>query len=308
MNDLLDLAPEVRDAIAEGRPVVALESTIIAHGMAFPQNHETAQALETIVRDGGAVPATIAILGGRLKVGLTASELQSLATSDDITKASTRDIPYLVATGGNGATTVAATMRIAGLAGIAVFATGGIGGVHRGAEASFDISADLTELGATNVAVISAGAKSILDIGLTLETLETLSVPVVVYRADEFPAFYSRASGHKAPARLDSAEAIARMMRAKWRLGMAGGISVANPIPATDEIPAATIDGAIRTAVAEMEARGISGKDTTPFILAKVNEITGGVSLKVNIALVKNNARLAAEIAVAYARLAADEN
>ena len=308
MNDLLELAPEVRDAIAEGRPVVALESTIIAHGMVFPQNHETAQALETIARDGGAVPAMIAILGGRLKVGLTASELQLLATSNDIAKASTRDIPYLVATGGNGATTVAATMRIAGLAGIAVFATGGIGGVHRGAEASFDISADLTELGATNVAVISAGAKSILDIGLTLETLETLSVPVVVYRADEFPAFYCRTSGHKAPARLDSAEAIARMMRTKWRLGMAGGISVANPIPAADEIPAATIDGVIRTAVAEMEARGISGKDTTPFILAKVNEITGGVSLKANIALAKNNARLAAEIAVAYARLAADEN
>ena len=306
MNDLLDIAPEVRDAVAGGRPVVALESTIIAHGMAFPQNLETARAVEAIVRVGGAVPATIAILGGRIKVGLSSGDLERLATANDIAKASTRDIPYLVAAGGSGATTVAATMRLAALAGIRVFATGGIGGVHRGGETSFDVSADLTELATTGVAVISAGAKSILDIGLTLEKLETLSVPVVVYRADEFPAFYSRASGHQSPLRLDSAEAIARMMQAKWQLGIAGGISIANPIPAADEIPAATIDGAIRTALAEMAAHGIAGKDATPFMLAKVNELTGGDSLKANIALVKNNARLGAEIAVAYARLAAD--
>jgi len=303
MNAFLDIAPDVREALAAGRPVVALESTIIAHGMAFPQNLETAWAVEAIVREGGAAPATIAILDGRLKVGLSATELERLATATGIAKASTRDIPYLVAAGGNGATTVAATMRIAAMAGIPVFVTGGIGGVHRGAATSFDISADLTELATTSVAVISAGAKSILDIGLTLETLETLSVPVVVYGADEFPAFYSRASGHKAPMRLDTAEAVAAMMQAKWRLGMAGGISIANPIPAADEIPAARIDAAIQAALAEMPGRGIAGKEATPFILARVNEITGGASLRANIALIKNNARLGAAIAVAYGRL-----
>jgi pseudouridylate synthase len=303
MNAFMDIAPDLREALAGGRPVVALESTIIAHGMAFPQNLETARAVEAIVREGGALPATIAILDGRLKVGLSAAELERLATASGIAKASARDIPYLVAAGANGATTVAATMRIAAMAGIPVFATGGIGGVHRGAATSFDISADLTELATTSVAVVSAGAKSILDIGLTLETLETLSVPVVVYRADEFPAFYSRTSGHKAPMRLDTAEAVAAMMRAKWQLGMTGGISIANPIPAADEIPAATIDAAIRTALAEMPGRGIAGKDATPFLLARVNEITGGASLRANIALIKNNARLGAAIAVAYARL-----
>jgi len=303
MNECLDIAPTVRAALAGGQPVVALESTIIAHGMAFPQNLETARAVEAIVEATGAVPATIAILGGRLKVGLSAGELEHLATASKVAKTSTRDIPYLVAAGADGATTVAATMRIAAMAGIRVFATGGIGGVHRGAATSFDISADLTELAATSVAVISAGAKSILDIGLTLETLETLSVPVVVYGADEFPAFYSRSSGYRAPMRLDSADAIAAMMQAKWRLGMAGGISIANPIPAADEIPVATIDGAIQAALAEMAGRGIAGKDATPFILARVNEITGGASLQANVALVKNNARLGAEIAVAYARL-----
>jgi pseudouridine-5'-phosphate glycosidase len=304
MNEFLDIAPEVAIALAEGRPIVALESTIIAHGMPFPQNLATAQAVEAIVRHGDAVPATIAILDGRLKVGLGAAELERLARARDMAKASTRDIAYLVATRGDGATTVAATMRIAALAGIRVFATGGIGGVHRGAAASFDVSADLTELSTSAVAVVSAGAKSILDIGATLERLETLSVPVVVYRADEFPAFYSRAGGHKAPLRLDDAQDIARLMRAKWSLGLSGGISVANPIPAEHEIPAAAIERAIATALKEMAARGIGGKDATPFMLAKVNEITGGASLEANIALIENNARLGAEIAVAYVQLA----
>jgi pseudouridine-5'-phosphate glycosidase len=303
MNEFLDIAPEVAAATAEGRPIVALESTIVAHGMPYPQNLATAQAVETIVRAGGAVAATIAILDGRLKVGLGVAELERLARAQDMAKASTRDIAYLVATRGNGATTVAATMRIAALAGIRVFATGGIGGVHRGAATSFDVSADLTELATSAVAVVSAGAKSILDIGATLETLETLSVPVVVYRADEFPAFYSRASGHKAPLRLDEVQDIARLMRAKWALRLAGGISVANPIPIEHEIPAATIERAIETALQEMTARGIAGTEATPFMLAKVNEITGGDSLKANIALIENNARLAAEIAAAYAHL-----
>jgi len=306
MNEFLDIAPEVAAAIAEQRPVVALESTIIAHGMPYPQNFAMARTVEGIVRAGGAVPATIAIIGGRLKVGLDAAELEVLARADNIAKASTRDIPYLAATRAHGATTVAATMRIAALAGIRVFATGGIGGVHRGADRSFDVSADLTELATTSVAVVSAGAKSILDIGATLEKLETLAVPVVVYRADEFPAFYSRNSGHKAPRRLDRVEDIARMMRAKWALGLAGGISIANPIPPASEIPAATIAPAIEEAVREMAARGIAGKEATPYLLARLNEITGGDSLRANIALIENNARLGAEIAVAYARLIAD--
>ncbi len=303
MNEFLDIAPEVNDALSGGRAIVALESTIIAHGMPYPQNLAMARAVEGIVRAGGAVPATIAIIDGRLKVGLGAAQLDLLARGDGVAKTSTRDIPYLVATRAHGATTVASTMRIAALAGIPVFATGGIGGVHRGAEASFDISADLTELARTDVAVVSAGVKSILDIGATLERLETLAVPVVVYRADEFPAFYSRNSGHKAPLRLDTAEEIARMMRTKWSLGIAGGISIANPIPPASEIPAAQIEQAIAEAVLEIAARKIAGKDATPFMLARINEITGGDSLKANIALVENNARLAAEIAVAYARL-----
>ena len=304
-NEFLDIAPEVATAIAARRPVVALESTIVAHGMPYPQNLATAQAIEAIVRAGGAIPAIIAILDGRLKVGLGAAQLERLAQAVDVAKTSTRDIAYLVAMRGSGATTVAATMRIAALAGIRVFATGGIGGVHRGAATSFDVSADLTELATSAVAVVSAGAKSILDIGATLEALETLSVPVVVYRADVFPAFYSRESGHKAPLRLDSAEDIARMMQAKWVLGLAGGISVANPILAEHEIPAATIGRAIEAALQEMTARGIGGKEATPFMLAKVNEITGGDSLKANIALIEGNARLASEIAVAYAQLTA---
>jgi pseudouridine-5'-phosphate glycosidase len=303
MNEFLEIAPEVATAIAERRAVVALESTIIAHGMPYPRNLDMARGVEGVVRAGGVVPATIAIICGRLKVGLGADELELLARAEGVAKASTRDIPYLIATRAHGATTVASTMRIAALADIRVFATGGIGGVHRGAGESFDVSADLAELATTAVAVVSAGVKSILDIGATLEQLETLSVPVVVYGADEFPAFYSRSSGHKAPLRLDSAADIARMMRTKWSLGIAGGISIANPIPVAAEIPAATIERAIEEAVREMTTRKIAGKEATPFMLAKVNEITGGDSLTANIALVENNARLAAEIAVAYARL-----
>lgn len=302
MNEFLDIAPEVRAALAEGRPAVAFESTIVAHGMPWPRNLETARSVERLVRAGGAVPATIAVIGGRLKVGLAAAELEMLATAEDVAKASTRDIAYLLATGGNGATTVAATMRIAAMAGLRVFVTGGIGGVHRGWGQSLDISADLTELATSDVAVVSAGAKAILDIGATLEHLETLSVPVVVYGSDEFPAFYSRASGCQAPLRLDDAGAVARMMRARWALG-GGGISIANPIPAAAEIPAAEIADAIDAALAEMAARNIGGKEATPFLLARVNAITGGRSLDANVALIENNAKLGAEIAVAHAAL-----
>jgi pseudouridine-5'-phosphate glycosidase len=297
----LEIATEVAEALAGNRPVVALESTIIAHGMPHPQNLETAQALEQIIRDGGAIPATIAVIAGIYKVGLSAAELYILATDPDVAKLSSRDLPMAATKLTHGATTVAATMRLAALAGIRVFATGGIGGVHRGAETSFDISADLTELAETPVAVISAGAKSILDIGLTLEVLETLGVPVIAYGQDEFPAFYSRSSGFKAPMRLDSPAEIAAFMRAKWDLGARGGISIANPIVASDEIPAETIEATIRAALAQAAAKGIAGKAVTPFLLAEVNTATAGRSLTANIALVKNNVRLATEIAVAYA-------
>jgi pseudouridine-5'-phosphate glycosidase len=296
-----EVAAEVQQALAENRPVVALESTIIAHGMPHPQNLETAQALEQIIRDAGAVPATIAVIAGDFKVGLTAAELYVLATEKDVMKLSVRDLPLAAAKRLHGATTVAATMRLAARAGIRVFATGGIGGVHRGAETTFDISADLTELAETPVAVVSAGAKSILDIGRTLEMLETLSVPVIAYKSDVFPAFYSRASGFAAPMRLDTPQEIATFLKARWELSPSGGVSIANPIPAADEIPAAKIEGTIRAALDEAAKQGITGKETTPFLLKRVNEVTGGASLKANIALVKNNARLAAEIAVALA-------
>ncbi len=299
----LVLTEEVRTALAEHRPVVALESTIISHGMPYPQNVEMARGVEQIVRDGGAVPATIAILDGRLHIGLGADELELLATHPQVAKVSVRDIAHVVATAGHGATTVAATMRLAALAGIRVFVTGGLGGVHRGAPESFDISADLTELSLTDVAVVSAGVKSILDIGLTLEKLETLSVPVVAYGTDEFPAFFSRSSGFRAPMRLDTPDAVARMMDAKWRLGLAGGVSIVNPVPEADEIPAEQIDSVIVQALAEMDAAGVGGKDATPFLLKRIVEITGGASLATNIALVRNNARVGTEIAVAYASL-----
>ena len=296
----LVLTDEVADALEDNRPVVALESTIISHGMPFPENVEMAGTVEQIIRDGGAVPATIAVLDGQPCIGLTPEDLHLLASSPDVTKVSTRDLPYVVAQGKHGATTVASTMRLAALAGISVFVTGGLGGVHRGAERTFDVSADLTELSLTNVAVVSAGVKSILDIGLTLETLETLGVPVVAFGSDDFPAFFSRTSGHAAPMRLDTAEEIAAMMATKWNLGMAGGVSIVNPIPAADEIPADEIGVIIEQALADMDAAGIHGKEATPFLLGRIVEITDGASLVANIALVKNNARLGAQIATAY--------
>ncbi|MGD9999949.1 MAG: pseudouridine-5'-phosphate glycosidase [Ilumatobacteraceae bacterium] len=299
------VAPEVADALAAGRGVVALESTIISHGMPYPTNVEMAVEVEEIVRSHGAVPATIAVLGGTCHVGLDRDQLELLATHGDVRKATTRDLPWLVATERHGATTVAATMRLASLAGIRVFATGGIGGVHRGASSTFDVSADLTELAATPVAVVSAGVKSILDIGLTLERLETLGVPVVVNGSDEFPSFYSRSSGFAAPRRLDGAGEIASLMWAAWRtLGLSTGVSVANPIPHTAEIPAGEISAVIDVALAELDEQGVTGQDVTPFLLRRVVEQTGGRSLEANLALVRNNAALGAQIAVAYAALA----
>ncbi len=304
LNHYLDLNDEVRDALERKAPVVALESTIISHGMPYPRNAETALAVETAVRAAGAVPATIAIIGGRLKAGLTADQIRLLGERGHaVAKVSRRDVGRIVALGQDGATTVAATMIIAAMAGIRVFATGGIGGVHRGAESSMDVSADLDELGRTDVAVVCAGAKSILDIAKTLEYLETKGVPVVVYRGDEFPAFYTSRSGLRAELRMDSAADIAAMLRAKWSLGLSGGVVIANPIPVEYEMPPAVINAAIDKALAEASAAGVRGKDVTPFLLAKVKDLTGGDSLESNIALVMNNARLAAELAAEYSRL-----
>ena len=297
----LVLTDEVSTALGDGAPVVALESTIISHGMPYPQNVETARGVERIIRDLGAVPATVAVLDGRPRIGLEPADLDLLATSDAVAKVSVRELPVVMAQGGHGATTVAATMRLAALAGIRVFVTGGIGGVHRGAAQSFDISADLTELSTTDVAVVSAGVKSILDIGLTLEALETLRVPVLAYGTDEFPAFFSRSSGFAAPARVEGVEEIAAIMAAKWDLGISGGVAVVNPIPQADEIPAGQINGIIAQALDDMASRGISGKAATPFLLGRIVELTGGASLTANIALVENNARLGARIAAAYA-------
>jgi pseudouridylate synthase len=304
MNSLLDLHTEVAAALAEGRPVVALESTIVSHGMPWPQNAETALAVEDEVRAHGAIPATIAIIDGRLKAGLSRDEIEQLARAGpEAAKVSRRDIPIVVARGATGATTVAATMIIAALAGIRVFATGGIGGVHRDAPTSFDISADLQELARTPVAVVCAGAKSILDLGLTLEYLETHGVPVIGYRSDALPAFYCRDSGLRVDVRLDEPEEIARVMKAKWELGLGGGLVVANPIPEQYALPREAIDRAIEQALSDARTQGITGKATTPFLLARVNALTGGESLAGNIQLVLNNARLAAAVAAAYALL-----
>jgi len=300
-HDLLDVTDEVATALSEGRPVVALESTIISHGMPYPRNVEMAVEVEGIVRDGGAVPATIAVLDGRPRIGLGRDDLELLASDPDVVKVSVRDLPYVVARGLHGATTVASTMRLAALAGIPVFVTGGLGGVHRGAQQSFDISADLTELGGTPVAVVSAGVKSILDIGLTLEMLETQGVPVLVHGSDEFPSFFSRSSGHAAPMRVDSAAEVAAVMRAAWSLGLRSGIVVANPIPAEHEIPADEIGAIIEQALGDLDRLGITGKDATPYLLGRIVEITDGASLTANIALVRNNARLGAAIAGEYA-------
>ncbi|MDQ2890805.1 MAG: pseudouridine-5'-phosphate glycosidase [Gemmatimonadota bacterium] len=297
----LEYSAEVHEALNRGKPVVALESTIISHGMPFPQNITTAREVEQIVRDAGAVPATIAVLSGQMKVGLEPADLDMLATSRDVQKVSVRDLPVTLALGLHGATTVAATMRIASLAGIRVFATGGIGGVHRGGAVSMDVSADLTELCRTSVAVVSAGVKSILDIGLTLEMLETLGVPVIGYRTSYFPAFYSRATGHAVPARVDSVRELALVLCAKWSIGLEGGVLVANPVPEADEIPASEIEPIIDVALRDMERDGIGGRDATPFLLRRIVELTEGRSLGANIALVRSNARLAAEVAVALA-------
>ncbi len=297
----LRFSDEVRAARARGAPIVALESTIIAHGMPYPQNVETARALEDIVRAGGAVPATIAVIGGALQVGMTADELDRFARDGrSIAKVSVRDLAFAVATLADGATTVASTMRIAAMAGIRVFATGGIGGVHRGAERTFDISADLTEFATSDVAVVTAGAKAILDLALTLETLETLSVPVIGLGTGQFPAFYSRDSGHPVPMRCETAAEVAKLMRAKWAMGLKGGLVIANPIPHEAEIPAAEIAPAIAAAVSKADQRGITGKALTPFLLAEIATVTEGRSLAANIALAKHNAAAAAAIAVAY--------
>jgi len=297
VNRYLDLSEEVRKAIEDKRPIVALESTIISHGMPYPQNVETALKVEEIIREHGAVPATIGIIGGRLKAGLTSEEIDYMGRAKNIAKVSRRDIPYLIAHKRDGATTVASTMIIASMAGIRVFATGGVGGVHRGAEKTMDISADLEELAMTEVAVVCAGAKSILDLGLTLEYLETKGVPVLGYQTEELPAFYTRKSGFGVDYKVDTPEEIADILRTKWDLGLKGGALIANPIPEEYSMDADLITRVIEDAVKEAEALGIKGKDTTPFLLAKIKEITGGESLESNIQLVYNNARLAAEIA-----------
>ena len=298
MNKYLDLSPEVAEAVRAGKPVVALESTIISHGMPYPQNVETALKVENTIRENGAVPATIAVIGGRLKAGLTPEQIEYLGKKGrGVAKASRRDLPVLVAQGKDGATTVTTTMIIAAMAGIKVFATGGVGGVHRGAETTMDISADLEELAQTPVMVICAGAKSILDLGLTLEYLETKGVPVIGHGTEELPAFYTRKSGFKVDYRLDTPEELAAAFRAKMEMGLKGGMLVTNPIPEEYSMDPDRINAAIDQAVAEAEAQGIQGKETTPFLLARIKDLTGGDSLASNIQLVLNNARLAARTA-----------
>ena len=303
MNKYLSISPEVQEALREGKPVVALESTIISHGMPYPQNVETALRVEQTIRDNGAVPATIAIIGGKLKAGCTPEEIEYLGYKGQaVTKASRRDLPVLIARGADGATTVTTTMIIAAMAGIRVFATGGIGGVHRGAETTMDISADLEELAQTPVMVICAGAKSILDLGLTLEYLETKGVPVIGYGTEELPAFYTRQSGFKVDYRIDTPQELAAAFRAKLDMGLQGGMLVTNPIPEEYSMPPEIINRAIDEAIKEANQLGIRGKQTTPFLLAKVKELTSGDSLASNIQLVLNNARLAALTAAELAK------
>ncbi|MBO4461970.1 MAG: pseudouridine-5'-phosphate glycosidase [Lachnospiraceae bacterium] len=300
----LDIAPEVKEALKAGKSVVALESTIISHGMPYPQNVETALNVEKVIRDNGAIPATIAIIGGRLKAGLSRDEIEYLGkTGVGVTKVSRRDLPVIVAKGMDGATTVATTMIIAAMAGIKIFATGGIGGVHRGAQQTFDISADLEELAMTNVTVVCAGAKAILDLPLTLEYLETKGVPVIGYGTKELPAFYTRTSGLPIDYEIDTPAELAKTIFVKHELGMQGGILVTNPIPEQYSMDPKVINKAIDEAIAEANAKGIKGKETTPFLLAKVKEITGGDSLDSNIQLVYNNAALAAKTAVELSKM-----
>ncbi|MCM3742960.1 pseudouridine-5'-phosphate glycosidase [Sporosarcina luteola] len=299
MKQYLTYSNEVQEAMAAGKPIVALESTIISHGMPYPQNVKTAREVEQIIRDNGAVPATIAIIDGKIKIGLSDEELEMFGNSQGVAKASRRDLAYLIATKQLGATTVAATMICAALADIKIFVTGGIGGVHRGAETTMDISADLEELAQTDVAVICAGAKSILDLGLTLEYLETNGVPVVGYGTDVLPAFFTRESDFGLNIRADKPETVADMLRVKWDLGLKGGAVIANPIPEADAMDKSFIDGIIEAALKEAEELHIAGKDVTPFMLGKVKDLTEGRSLEANIALVKNNAVVGAKIAVA---------
>lgn len=303
MNQYLDVAPEVAEALAAGKPVVALESTIISHGMPYPKNVETALLVEQTIRENGAVPATIAVIGGRLKAGLSKDEIEHLGKSGRaVAKASRRDLPVLVARGEDGATTVTTTMIIAHMAGIRIFATGGIGGVHRGAEVTMDISADLEELAQTPVMVVCAGAKSILDLGLTLEYLETKGVPVIGYGTEELPAFYTRKSGFGVDYRVDSPEELAAIFKAQRDLDYKGGMLVTNPIPEEYAMDKTIIDAAIEKALSEAKEQGIHGKETTPFLLAKVVELTGGDSLESNIKLVLNNAKVAARTAACLAK------
>lgn len=303
MKQYLDIAPEVAQALAEGKPVVALESTIISHGMPYPQNVEMAQTVESIIREEGAVPATIAIMDGKYKIGLSAADLERLATEKDVAKVSRRDLALILAQNKIGATTVATTMIGAHLAGIPYFVTGGIGGVHRGYEETMDVSADLEELAQTPVTVICAGAKSILDLPRTLEYLETKGVPVLGYQTDVLPAFYTSKSPYKLNSRVESVEEIAQMDKVSHELGLSAGSLVVNPIPTEHELDAAYIDEIIAQAVVEAEKAGITGKDMTPFLLGKIVELTGGESLKANIQLVYNNAKVGARIAKAYSEL-----
>lgn len=297
LKKYVDYSDEVKKAMEEGKPIVALESTIISHGMPYPQNIETAKACEEIIRENGAVPATTAIIGGKIKIGLSDEELEFMATSKDIIKASRRDFAYIVSQGLNGATTVASTIIASRLAGIKIFVTGGLGGVHRHAEVTFDISRDLEELAANDIMIVCAGCKSILDIGLTLEYLETKGVPVFGYQTDYMPAFFTRKSEFKVDYNIKNPKEAAEAAKAQWELGLQGGILLTNPIPESDSMDEEKINTAIEKALVEAEEKGIHGKETTPFLLSKVLEVTEGKSLEANIALVKNNARLGAEVA-----------
>ncbi len=303
LEKYLSVAPEIAEAVKAGKPVVALESTILSHGMPYPENWEFSHKVEEIIRGEGAIPATTAIIGGKLKVGLTADELELMCKDSTVGKVSRRDVAVSLATGKTGATTVATTMMLAEMAGIRVFATGGIGGVHRGAESTFDISADLQELANTGVAVVCAGAKSLLDIPKTLEYLETMGVPVLGMDTNDFPAFYCRRSGHKVDASIPDAATAAKILRTKWDLGLKGGFVIANPIPAEYELDYNEMEAVINRALEAAKAEGIHGKDTTPFLLAHIKDYTKGVSLASNLQLAYNNARMAAKIAIAYSKL-----
>lgn len=303
MQSFLEIHPDVQSALAKGKPVVALESTIISHGMPYPQNLETAIQVEEIIQDNGAVPATIAIFNGKCHAGLDKKQLEHFALAKDVWKVSLRDMPYVITKKLCGATTVAATMRVASMVGIKIFATGGIGGVHRNASETMDISADLTEMEQTSVAIVSAGIKSILDIGHTLEYLETKGIPVITFGQDEFPSFYSRQSGFNSPLRSDTVEEIAAMIRTKWQLGLTGAVLIANPVPSEQAIAPAEMETVIQKALAIAKEKKVSGKEVTPFLLKAIADQTQGESLEANIALIKNNAKLGAELAVAFSRI-----